>query len=135
MPVKFSRPTFPPTNRSGGQVDGKEKHRITRLILPLLVLFATIASSISFSFSHFLVPLLSPAIVIVTGFLPSRSALVAAVLECSSCSCALCACSRFLPSRVRCVRWQHPYRYPFSHSLQRRNVEYHIGRAYLSVEK
>lgn len=38
--VKFSRPTFPPTNRSGGQVDGKERHRITRLILPFLLLFA-----------------------------------------------------------------------------------------------
>jgi len=59
IPMKFSRPTFPPTNRSGEQVDGKERHRITRLILPLLLLF-TVTSTTSFSSSYLLVSLLSP---------------------------------------------------------------------------
>lgn len=130
IPVKFSRPTFPPTNRSGGQVDGKERYRITRLIHPLPVLppgsprlvLAIVASSTSASSSRSPPSSLTSCFLCFlrhrrrNGFLPSRADSRRRFRSPGSCSCTLCACSS-LPARgwPSPARWQHLYRYPASH--------------------
>lgn len=106
---------FPPTNRSGGQVDGKERHRITRLILP---------SSSPLPPPSPFPPLTSWFLCFLrhrrrNDFLPSQLTLVAdfAILDPPRASCTLYALLLLPPGWLRPSRWQHPYRNPSTRIL------------------
>lgn len=111
IPVKFSRPTFPPTNRSGGQVDGKERPYYTphpplplalhRCLCRLLFLlsppgFSAFSAIAVVTTSYHLGRLSSPIL---------RSWIL--LVQAAHFAPALTSSSEWL----RPGRWQHPYRY------------------------